>query len=331
MNLKFLSTTGIAIALGLTSLGINVTPMYAAIDTEILSATSERIVTTATVDSDIENNKELYSKHNMFHFSSSSTTGFKITSENKKLESIDYAVNDNSENPDPSTRKSAIKAYSTTDSLTLNASAEISVGAEMSISAKIPGIADVTSKITPGFKVSPGISKISSEMKSLTYGGDALEAQPHEIVRVDYYLERLSTSGVMNSGTRIIEIGDNLNISPFYGITEEGTYKYGENLILGANTGEGIYITFKKLEEINNEQALVTANEGEGERVAWRAIPKNYLSNLFFIDDIAKTVSTVESQANFDGVSRAGLTMKTSVVDSTKNMIVTSGLKNILQ
>ncbi|MHA2896507.1 hypothetical protein, partial [Bacillus cereus] len=52
---------------------------------------------------------------------------------------------------------------------------------------------------------------------------------------------------------------------------------------------------------------------------------------LFFIDDIAKTVSTIESQANFDGVSRAGLTMKTSVIDSTKNMIVTSGLKNILQ
>ena len=64
---------------------------------------------------------------------------------------------------------------------------------------------------------------------------------------------------------------------------------------------------------------------------ALRTIHKNYLSNLFFIDDVAKTVSTVESQANFDGVSGAGLTIKTSVIDSSKNMIVTSGLKNILQ
>lgn len=305
MRLKVLATTGLALTLGLTSIGTAVTPTYAA--------------ETASIDRSIEKEKDQYSSYNMFKFAPFSTTGFQLTSQDKTLKSIDFAINDNSANSDASTRKAPTKTHSQTDSLTVNASTEISVGAEMSASAKIPGIADVTSKITTGLKVSTGFSKFTSESKSLAYGGDEIVAKPHQIVRVDYILEELNTSGIMNTGTRITEIGDSLRVFK----TEE--YLNGANQPSkrsydpydpGHLSGEDVYNAFRHIEEMNKQDSISLSRK---EGFDMLDIPKGKFSDYFFIDDVAKTVSTVGAKASFNGVSGTGLTAKTSTIDPVTN------------
>lgn len=126
MKLKVLATTGLALTLGLTSVGMNVTPTYA----EGIQSTNEGQID-FTGQKTAHTYKDVYSSKNMFKFASFDAKGFKITSQEKTLKSIDFAINDNSGNPDASTRKAPTKTYSTTDSMTINASTEISVGAEM--------------------------------------------------------------------------------------------------------------------------------------------------------------------------------------------------------
>lgn len=302
MRLKVLATTGLALTIGLTSIGTNVTPTYAAVNNNVAAS--------------IESQKDLYSNANMFKFASFSTTGFQLTSQEKTLKSIDYAVNDNSGNSDASTRKAPTKSVSQTNSLTVNASTEISVGTEMSASAKIPGIADVTAKMTTGFKVSAGISNVSSETKTLTYGGDEIIAKPNQIVRVDYFLEEITTSGNMNTGTRITEIGDNLEVGKIIegSYNDPNTPSYGtyEEYQPGHLSGEGVYNTFKHIEEMNKIDPIAL-NRKDG--LAISTIPKGEFSNYFFIDDVAKTVSTVGAKASFNGVAGTGLTAKTSTID----------------
>ncbi|TKI35420.1 ETX/MTX2 family pore-forming toxin [Bacillus mycoides] len=306
MRLKVLATTGLALTIGLTSIGTNVTPTYAAVNNNVAAS--------------IESQKDLYSDVNMFKFASFSTTGFQLTSQDKTLKSIDYAINDNSGNSDASTRKSPTKSHSQTDSLTVNASTEISVGAEMSASAKIPGIADVTAKMTTGLKVSAGISKVSSETKTLTYGGDEIVAKPHQIVRVDYFLEEVNTSGNMNTGTRITEIGDNLQVTA---LDEEVYNDPNATGLIGYDiyepghlSGEDVYNVFKQIEE-KNKMAPTALNRKDGLLIS--TIPKGKFSDYFFLDDVAKTVSTVGAKASFNGVAGTGLTAKTSTIDPVTN------------
>ncbi|PGT18643.1 hypothetical protein [Bacillus cereus] len=313
MKLKVLATTGLALTLGLTSIGTSVTPTYAA-----ESSSSYQWKWDTTGQRTAHTYKDVYSSNNMFKFASFDTTGFKITSQEKTLKSIDFAINDNSGNPDASTRKAPTKTYSTTDSMTFNASTEVSVGAEMSASAKIPGIAEVTSKITTGFKASAGFSKLSSETKTLSYGGDDLVAKPHQVLRVDYFLEELNTTGTMNTGTRITEIGDNFAFTSVTAIWGPEAYKHRELTVPGHLTGEQVYNQFKSIEELNqtNDIVLRTADQTI---VALTLIRKGEFSKHFFIDEVAKTVSTVGTQASFDGVSGTGLTAKTSVIDPATN------------
>ncbi|TXS04529.1 hypothetical protein DN390_00195 [Bacillus sp. SH7-1] len=296
MKLKVLATTGLALTLGLTSIGTIVTPTYAAV--------------AENPNPDIENNKSIYDSNNLLKFATFSTTGFEKTSEQKTLKAIDYVINDNSANPDASTRKAPTKTHSTTDSLTINASAEISVGAEMSASASIPGIASVTSKITTGLKVSTGVNKFSSETRTLSYGGDDIVAKPYQTLRVDYYLEELKTSGIMNTGTKVTEIGDNLQIW-YLGVLDGPDFI--EKYEPGHLTGEAVYNAFKRMEEKNKNTPMTIGQKNTGEY--WLKIPKGKLSDYFFIDDVAKTVSTVGAQVKFDGIAGTGLTWTTSVIN----------------
>lgn len=307
MKFKVLATTGLALTLGLTSIGTNVTPTYAAVSDYVAAS--------------IESQKDQYSSYNMLKFAPFSTTGFQLTSQDKTLKSIDYAINDNSANSDPSTRKAPTKSFSQTDSLTVNANVEVSVGTEMSASAKLPGLADVTAKMTAGLKVSSGFSKYTSAEKALAYGGDDIAAKPHQIVRVDYILEEITSSGIMNTGTRITEIGDNLSVAK----VDEKSINDPSSLGMGAYdayapgylSGEGVYNAFKHIEEMN-KQAPITLGRTDllpsvgGQKTV---IPKGEFSNYFFIDDVAKTVSTVGSKASFNGVAGTGLTSKTSTID----------------
>ncbi|MED1287785.1 ETX/MTX2 family pore-forming toxin [Bacillus mycoides] len=318
MRLKVLATTGLALTLGLTSIGTNVTPTYAA-------------VSEANIAPSIESKKDVYSSNNLFKFASFNTTGFQITSQEKTLKSIDYAVNDNSVNSSgPSTIKSASKEYSQTDSLTVNASTEFSVGTELSASAKIPGIADVTAKMTTGFKASAGISKLTSETKKLAYGGDEIVAKPNQTVRVDYFLEEITTSGNMNTGTRITEIGDNLKVDK---LDEDDTSPGSiviEEYVPGHLSGEDVYNTFKRIEEMN-KQAPIYLGRTDGLGVDVPTIPKGKFSDYFFMDDVAKTVSTVGSKASFNGVAGTGLTAKTSTIDPVTNAQTTISEEQIQQ
>ncbi|HCF55076.1 MAG TPA: hypothetical protein DEU03_18470 [Bacillus sp. (in: Bacteria)] len=309
MKLKVLATTGLALTLGLTSIGTNVTPTYAAVQA-------------VNPNPDIENNKDWYSSQNMLKFAPFSTTGFKITSQDKVLKSINYAENDNSGNSSPATLKSAEKSFATTDSLTVNASTELSVANEVSASGGLPGIASVTAKFTAGFKFSAGFSKVTSETRSLKYGGDPLVAEPNQLVRVDYFLEEMNTTGFMNTGTRITEIGDKLMI-------RGGGIDYQP----GNVSGEGVYNAFKRIEELNNNGniSINMKRPDRGFDDFLLTIPKGELSNYFFIDDVAKTVSTVKEQASFTGVSGTGLKMKTSTINSQTNEKTTSAEQTIPQ
>ncbi|MGE6849666.1 hypothetical protein CN931_08620 [Bacillus sp. AFS054943] len=320
MRLKVLATTGLALSLALTGVGTAVTPAYAS-GSEIVSPS-------------IESQKDKYSSNNLLQFASFNTTGFQITSQEKTLKSIDYAVNDNSGNSDPSTRKSPTKSHAQTDSLTVNASTEFSVGTELSASAKIPGIADVTAKMTTGFKASAGISKLTSETKTLTYGGDEIVAKPNQTVRVDYFLEEITTSGNMNTGTRITEIGDNLVV---YKIDESSYndpnvpgYTLYDEYVPGHLSGEDVYNTFKRIEEMN-KQAPIHLGRTDGIGADTGTIAKGKFSDYFFIDDVAKTVSTVGSKASFNGVAGTGLTAKTSTIDPVTNAQTTISEEQIQQ
>lgn len=299
---KILATSGLALTLGLTSIGTNVTPTYAAV--------------AANPNPYIENNKSNYESKNMLKFAPYSTTGFEKTSQEQTLKSIDFATNDNSANPNEATRKAPVKEHSTTDSLTINTSAEFSIGMEMSTSASMLGLASVTSTITAGLTVSAGMNKFSSDTKTLSYGGDEIVAKPYQSVRVDYYLAELKTLGIMNTGTRITEIGNNLKI----GLVVGDQYNESEGWAIGYDyytpgysTGEGVYNAFKRIEEINKNTTIAITNSSTA--ALMKVIPKGKLSDFFFVDDVAKTVSTVGSQVKFDGISGTGLTMVTSVIN----------------
>ncbi|SDW46809.1 hypothetical protein SAMN05444487_103239 [Marininema mesophilum] len=266
-----------------------------------------------TVDTVVEDNKDLYTSNDMLKFASSSTTGYKITSQDEDLKSIDYFINNNGENPEESTRKSQGKSYSQTDTLTLNASTELTVGSETSASAELPGIANVTEKFTTQFKVSAGVSDAQSETKQLAYGGDSVEADPYEKVRIDYYLKELKTKGIMNTGTRITEIGDKLGFAVLNVSEPWKDVRVIDKYDPGKRTGEDVYDFFKQLEKINKKQPIVPLNQNDNK--IWRIIPKGKLSDFFFIDDEAKTVSTVAAQAGFDGVGGTGLESKTTITD----------------
>ncbi|SDX17518.1 hypothetical protein SAMN05444487_11194 [Marininema mesophilum] len=275
-----------------------------------------------TYDPVVENNKDLYTSNDMLKFASTSTTGYKIASQDEKLKSIDYFINNNSESPQGSTRKSQGKMYTQTDTMTLNASTEFSVGTETSASAELPGIANVTEKFTTNFKVTAGISDTKSESRQLAYGGDEVVAGPYEKVRVDYYLKELKTNGIMNTGTRITETGDNLLIRSYYSNPDDsggGPGYIKEEYHPGKRTGEDVYNAFKKMEEMNKENPVATANKKDSKR--WKVIPKGQLSNYFFIDDEAKTVSTVAAQAGFDGVGGTGLESKTTIIDGKTDKV----------
>lgn len=121
------------------------------------------------------------------------------------------------------------------------------------------------------------------------YGGDDLVAKPNQVLRVDYFLEELNTTGIMNTGTRITEIGDNLAYIPVRKWNGPESYS-GSIFIPGHLTGEQVYNQFKSLEELNktNDIVLLPANS-----TGVTLIRKGELSKHFFIDEVAKTVSTV--------------------------------------
>lgn len=320
MKLKVLATTGLALTLGLTSIGTNVTPTHA---DEISSSNQGDIgvnITGGPLDSTGQKKahdyKDYYSENNMFKFAPFDTTGFEITSQEKELKSIDYAINDNSGNPDASTRRSPTKSFSKTDSMTVNTSTELSVANEVSSSAGFPGIASVTAKFTAGFKFSAGFSKVTSETQSLTYGGDELVAKPNQILRVDYFLEELKTSGIINTGTRITEIGDVLRVHKVEKLAEHN-FKSIESYKPGYKSGEQVYNEFKHIEEINRTNDIILGSDQGWSTVTF--IPKGEFSKHFFIDDEAKTVSTVGTQGSFDGVSGTGLTSRTTVINPVTN------------
>lgn len=60
-------------------------------------------------------------------------------------------------------------------------------------------------------------------------------------------------------------------------------------------------------------------------------IPKGKFSDYFFMDDVAKTVSTVGAKASFNGVAGTGLTAKTSTIDPVTKAQTTIAEEKIQQ
>ncbi|WP_144518973.1 hypothetical protein [Bacillus thuringiensis] len=328
---KRLAATGLVLGIGLTNLGY-IEQTFA--DTEGNVATDLGVSYIVNVDkiNGMWNAVDLGTYKNMFSLSPIKTTGFNITSSSNTLTSIDKAELDNRGNSTPATGNAPTKIYTNTNTFTLSAGAEVSVGHELSASAELPGIVSFSKKLTYGVKVTSGISNATTDTRTITYGGEKMEAAPGQLVGYDYFLSELKTNGTINTGRKITKIGPEFtfwNINTYRangrpGVMDFVRYKIGggpdyhelsQEKGVNAGTGEDVYKVFKWMKDINktNDIAFVWTPQGVTNPAIF---PKGELEHYIFIDDVAKAVYTIEQQGQFKGINGTGLKIVPFTQDS---------------
>ncbi|WP_420975069.1 hypothetical protein [Bacillus thuringiensis] len=305
MKNKVLATAAIAFSLGITSLGYGGTAF----------AETPGYDQMGSFKNDVQNSERWNgfwqlidngTMTNMFNIAPHSTTKFKVTSTKKEPLLIDTARLDNSKGLEPSEHPAPIKTHSETNSLTVSAGVEVSIGYEIESTQGVPGVASMTEKLTGGVKVSAGFQDLKSETIQTSYGGATMKAQPGEIVGFDYMLTKTKSSGKMHTGRRITKIGSDLKVWDIHkyenGYAYYGVYEPGEQ-----KSTDDVYNTFKYLKKMNDEHDIglvwtkgTGGYDGNGRPAILQA---GKFDEYFFIDDETKNVYTMENQRDFSAIS----------------------------
>ncbi|MGE1026738.1 hypothetical protein ACQGS6_22655 [Bacillus sp. GMs2/2] len=311
MKKKVILTTGLAVVLGVTSFG-NAGSVFAAEQPSMVQSSQMKIATSPPVNF-IESQKQNMQSEGLLTFSSRTNSGFRITERYSNERLIDTAVNDNRGSAYPQTIHSATRSFSTTDSLTLNASVSFSFGQEISASAKLYEFGDISGKFTANQTISAGASVLTSSTRSISYGGDAIEALPRQLKKIEYIYKVNRYAGEMNTGTQITQWGTMLIASPSF--NSEETWLRGNGL-----TGKALYDFFKRIKELNDREEIYFVKKGsDGKYGVILGIPQGQFDRYLFIDDEAESVSTTGNRAAIsNGVSGIGLIARTTTEDTEK-------------
>lgn len=331
---QIILTTGIALTVGIISIGTTITPTLAdTIDAHNRGVYQKYVQDSAKLNGIWSAVRDgVYT--NMFSLSSIRTTKFHVTSVNKEPLMIDTARLDNSKGTNPIEFPVPTKTHTETESLTVSAGVEISLGYEVTATAGVPGVSSMATKLTGGIKVSAGFQELTSTTTSISYGGPTamLKANPGEIVGYDYMINRTKASGTMNTGQQITEIGPELevwNINRYY--ANDNVIERSIS-IPGVKKGIEVYNYFKQLQQWN-------INENRDIAILWTPqghknpaiIPGGQLGAFVFIDDENKNVYTVENQRSFNAVSGTDFTAVPVKINPHTGQVQTDLMKQQIQ
>ncbi|MGG0446284.1 hypothetical protein ABEZ87_19060 [Bacillus mycoides] len=296
MKKRLLVLTGLVLTMGGTVTGEN--PVFAA-EYSILKKDPAFKVTSSI--GYIETNKNWFAQNKIFKFSPYSNSGFKVITTQEKERAIDFAENDNRDNSEPQTVRSAVRSFSQTDSMTLNANVQFNLGQQLSASIELPMIVKISTQFSAQQIIGAGVSKMTSKTETLSYGGDAIEAKPHQLKKVAYIFKERTYFGELNTGTQITGTG------PIKVISSGKTF-FVDNL-----EGNDLYGFFKELQQLNDKEKIrIMKVDPRDERAPAFDLLSGHFAENFFIDDTAKTVSTVGNKAMITGISGIGLIMRTT-------------------
>ncbi|HDR4949146.1 TPA: hypothetical protein QCR51_005841 [Bacillus cereus] len=312
MKLKVLSATGLALSIGLTSLG-GITSTFAA-ETPKVEQSNEKLPFSRGFDANgnftgwVSNDYNALQAGGVMSFTPYDISDLKVTSQKTKVKSIDFAQNDNTANSFPSTMNSMTKTFKHSDSMTIHAEAGFKIGAKVSAEASVPGLAKLTAEMSTETSFSGGVANVKGKEVTVGYGGEQMKADPFQLYRIDYLLEETEFDGEITTTREVTSIGNNMK---FYTMTGDGSYYPGatEKYKNGV-TGKQVYDFFKDLQSMANSYGVMIVKDGVGTA----SIRKGEFDKHYYFDDVNKKVYTQGKKAQFDGVTGNGLTAKPSVI-----------------